>query len=97
MTDIKSNAITTSHSKGLLLESEGGFGRLEILVFKTSLCSVKHIEKVKPALNRNPCIKEWNVDLQDRDNILRIVAENIKAKEIEQVILDAGYACQELF
>ena len=73
----------------------GGMG-FEILVFKTNLSSTKHISKVKPSLNLHPYIKEWNVDLQDCDNILRVVSVNIPAGEVEQIILNAGYFCEEL-
>ena len=69
---------------------------ISILVFKTNLSNINHIRKVKPALNLHPYIKEWNVDLQDCDNILRVVAENIPAREIEQIIINAGYYCTEL-
>lgn len=69
---------------------------MEILIFKTNLSSTKHIGKVKPSLNLHPYIKEWNVDLHDRDNILRVVSENMPAKEVEQIILNAGYFCEEL-
>jgi cell fate (sporulation/competence/biofilm development) regulator YmcA (YheA/YmcA/DUF963 family) len=69
---------------------------MEILVFKTNLINNKHVQKVKPSLNLHPYIKEWNVDLQDCDKILRVVSQNMPAKEVEQIILNAGYFCQEL-
>jgi hypothetical protein len=74
--------------------SGGGGG---ILVFKTNLSSTKHISKVEPFLNLHPYIKEWNVDLHDRDNILRVVSENVPAIEVRQIILNAGYVCEELY
>ncbi|MEP6467803.1 MAG: copper chaperone [Parafilimonas sp.] len=67
-----------------------------ILVFKTNLTNTKHIRKVKSPLNLHPYIKDWNVDLHDCDNILRVVAENIPAREVEQIIVNAGYYCEEL-
>jgi cell fate (sporulation/competence/biofilm development) regulator YmcA (YheA/YmcA/DUF963 family) len=69
---------------------------MEILVFKTNLANARHIQKVMPPLNLHPHIKEWKVDLHDRDNILRVVAENIAAKEVEHLIMNAGYYCKEL-
>lgn len=68
----------------------------DILVFKTNLSSQKHVGKVKLVLNLHPCIKEWNVDLQDQDKVLRVVSQQVEAKEIEQIIAGAGYFCQEL-
>lgn len=69
---------------------------MEILVFKTNLANKTRIQKVKPSLNLHPYILEWNVDLHDSDNILRVVSENIPAEEVEQMIISAGYFCQEL-
>ncbi|HQW84078.1 MAG TPA: copper chaperone [Ferruginibacter sp.] len=69
---------------------------MEILVFKTNLNNTSHINKVKPALNRHPFIKDWNVDLQDCDKILRVVTDNIASNEIEKIILNTGYECKEL-
>jgi len=69
---------------------------MEILVFKTNLSSSKHIRNVKPALNLHPDIKEWNVDLHDRDKVLRVVTENIVSTEVEHIIQTAGYICEEL-
>ena len=70
---------------------------MEILVFKTNLSNTKHISRVKPSLNLHPYIKEWNVDLHDRDKVLRVVSENIPAAEVQQIILNAGYICEELY
>ena len=98
MADKKNNTFTTLDSKvpphpERSRRAGGGGG---ILVFKTNLSNAKHIRKVEPSLNLHPYIKEWNVDLHDCDNILRVVSENIPAKEVEQMILNAGYFCEEL-
>jgi hypothetical protein len=69
---------------------------MEVLVFKTNLSNATRINRVMPSLNLHPNIKEWNVDLHDRDNILRVVAHEIPASEVERMILNAGYYCEEL-
>ncbi|MEP7256610.1 MAG: copper chaperone [Ferruginibacter sp.] len=69
---------------------------MEILVFKTNLTDVDHISNVMPVLNLHPHIKEWNVDLHDTDNILRIVSKSIAPKEVENILQNAGYYCKEL-
>ena len=98
MADKKNNTFTTLDSKvpphpERSRRAGGGGG---ILVFKTNLSNAKHIRKVEPSLNLHPYIKDWNVDLHDCDKILRVVSENIHAKEVEQMILNAGYFCEEL-
>ena len=69
---------------------------MEILVFKTNLTDTKRIADVESLLDVHPHIVQWNVDLKDCDNILRIVSKNIEATEVEQLLLSAGYYCEEL-
>ena len=56
---------------------------MEILIFKTNLKDINHINDIGSGLNVHPDIFKWNVDLQDCDNILRVVANNIPGKELE--------------
>ena len=69
---------------------------IEILVFKTNLTDTKRISDVESLLDIHPHIVQWNVDLNDCDNILRIVSRNIEAQEVENMLLNAGYYCEEL-
>ncbi len=69
---------------------------MEILVFKTNLPDAKRISDIESDLDIHPHIIEWNVDLHDRDNILRIVANNVSPETIENLLFNAGYYCEEL-
>jgi len=69
---------------------------MEILVFKTNLTDVKRISDIEPSLDIHPNVFQWNVDLNDIDNILRVVANNISGEEVENILQDAGYYCEEL-
>lgn len=69
---------------------------IEILVFKTNLADSKRVSEVESLLDIHPHIVQWNVDLKDCDNVLRIVSRNMKAQEIENLLLNAGYYCEEL-
>lgn len=69
---------------------------MQILVFKTNLYDVTRISDIEPDLDIHPHIIEWNVDLHDCDNILRIVSNNIDPAAIETILLNAGYYCEEL-
>ena len=75
----------------------GSKSNTEILVFKTNLTDAKHIKEVESLLDVHPHIIQWNVDLNDCDNVLRIVSRNIAGAEIENILLNAGYYCEELF
>lgn len=69
---------------------------MEILVFKTNLTNPNRISEVESSLDIHPGIYQWNVDLNDSDNILRIVSKSIAAREVENIVLSAGYYCEEL-
>ncbi|MEO5893015.1 MAG: hypothetical protein ABIQ31_22385 [Ferruginibacter sp.] len=69
---------------------------MEILVFKTNLTDVKRISDIESSLDVHPNIFQWNVDLNDVDNILRIVANDMGGEEVETLLLSAGYYCEEL-
>ena len=69
---------------------------MQILVFKTNLTDAKRISDVESSLDIHPEIYQWNVDLNDCDNVLRIVSKNIAAQEVESILLHAGYYCEEL-
>jgi len=69
---------------------------MEILVFKTNLTDVKRVSDIESTLDIHPNIYKWNVDLQDNDNILRVMANDIAGEEVENILLNAGYYCEEL-
>lgn len=57
---------------------------MQILVFKTNLSDSSHINAIESNLNVHPYIFKWNVDLQDRYNILRVGGIILQAKKWEQ-------------
>ncbi len=67
-----------------------------IHVFKTNLNDSRRIQDIEPSLDMHPDVIEWNVDLQDTDNILRVVSSIATTESIEQAVLSAGYYCEEL-
>ena len=69
---------------------------MEILVFKTSLLNSHIINDIGPSLDGHPNIFKWNVDMDDDDNILRIIAKDIKGEEVENMLHSAGHYCEEL-
>ena len=93
MPELTNTALNPAESK---VPTLGGRGGIEILVFKTNLTNTRHIKNVRSGLNQHRYIKEWNVDLHDCDNILRVVAQNIPATEVESIVSTAGYLCIEL-
>ena len=71
-------------------------GYMNILVFKTSITEQEQVGQVSTLLDSVPTIKHWNFDLDDCDNILRIVSNNLDPEAIESLLQTAGFHCQEL-
>lgn len=71
-------------------------GGIEVLVFKTNLSNTNRIADVESKLDIHPGIYKWNIDLNDCDFVLRIVSRNITPTEVENMVLSAGYYCEEL-
>jgi copper chaperone CopZ len=69
---------------------------MEILVFKTNLRFKKQVTAVTTCLNSIDGIVKWNVDLQDKDKVLRIEARDLSPQVIKHTLHRAGYFCEEL-
>lgn len=69
---------------------------MEVLVFKTNLRFKKQITAVTPHINNLQGITRWNVDLYDKDKILRIESIDLSLRMVEVILQHAGYYCEEL-
>ena len=69
---------------------------MDILVFITSVEKPEQVSKVRPLLTAVQAIRDWNFDLEDCDNILRVEANNISPRYIESLLQTAGFNCTEL-
>ena len=69
---------------------------MNILVFKTNVSQERKIMELTPILDTMEGVIDWNFDLHDCDNILRVVTNALLPFQIENQILQAGYYCEEL-
>lgn len=69
---------------------------MEVLVFSTSVKERRQVSKVSTLLAKVQAIIQWNFDLEDCDNILRIEANGVCPRKIETLLQKAGIQCQEL-
>lgn len=68
-----------------------------IFVFKTSVRHKKQVKVLKPYLNGYLLNSQWNFDLEDCDNILRIDSDNCSVKRIMELLNNQGFECLELY
>lgn len=67
-----------------------------ILVFKTNIDTMHKIDIIEPILNSIFQKTNWNFDLEDCDNILRIDTKKNSAQLIIEKITAIGFYCEEL-
>jgi len=66
---------------------------MEILIFKTDVTSKKKATRVGRLLSSIQTIKQWNIDLEDCDSVLRVVATRLKPGLVESLLVRAGFNC----
>ena len=69
---------------------------MEIIVFKTNIKRKKQVALLNQYMETLSGIVRWNVDLWDKDKILRIVSNSVSPRSVEQHLRKAGYYCEEL-
>ena len=68
-----------------------------VLVFRTSVVSQREVEGLQPLLNKIIVPGgQWNFDLEDCDNILRVEAPVPEAVAIIAALRIQGFSCEEL-
>jgi short-subunit dehydrogenase len=69
---------------------------IDVLIFKTNIRYMKDVHKIAPYLRGEQKIRRWNVDLGDIDKVLRIEAEELSTGQVQILVNQAGYFCEEL-
>ena len=67
-----------------------------IFVFKTSVKTKVQVKKLRPHIDKILPGAEWNFDLEDIDNILRIDSEENVDSIIKDLLRTHRYNCEEL-
>lgn len=68
-----------------------------IMVFSTSVSGENSIQEFGWVLNRHPEIADWNIDLQDVDNVLRVEAmDGLLEYEVIDIMKTFGFSCEAL-
>ena len=67
-----------------------------VFVFKTSIRNKQEVQQITPTLNSVLKNGKWNFDLNDCDNILRVVATKDVTNNVITALLLQGFICEEL-
>jgi short-subunit dehydrogenase len=69
---------------------------MDVLIFTTSVSAPEQVNRVQPILTSVQAIQDFNFDLDDCDNILRVVSDDLSPRYIETLLNNAGFTCTEL-
>ncbi|WP_420387450.1 hypothetical protein [Roseivirga sp.] len=70
---------------------------MKLLIFKTNIENESRVKKVNALLAYNPNVMGWSVDLEDRDKVLRIEAEDqVQESDVMDIVNSWGLECVAL-
>ena len=70
---------------------------MEILIFKTNIETNKKVDLLMPVFLNNVDILDWNIDIEDIDNVLRVETNNnVKEHDIISLVKSEGFLCEVL-
>ena len=67
-----------------------------ILVFATNIRTENDKQTISKILNENPEIKQWSLDQEDVDCVLRIVSETLSEEQIIDILDNLNFECTAL-
>ena len=70
--------------------------KMEVLVFKTDIIAKADSENLAQTLTNDHRIKNWNIDQDDIDNVLRIESTEMSPTDVIELVKKLGYRCEEL-
>jgi hypothetical protein len=71
-------------------------GFMDILIFKTDIASRWHVRVLEQLFSPLQGIVKYSVDIEDVDHVLRVVSQSVKAPQVQHVLAQAGYFCEEM-
>lgn len=69
---------------------------MHLIIFKTSVSNQKQVVQLQPLLTALPLIVQHNFDLDDCDNILRIISTDLKPQVICELLETEGFNCETM-
>ena len=72
------------------------FGDAALQVCEVMLKDMTDSRRLNQYMQNISGIVQWNVDLWDKDKILRVVSNSASPRSVEQHLRRAGYYCEEL-
>lgn len=70
---------------------------MNLLIYKTDIDNQQKVERLAVVFDKSRTIKEWSVDMEDIDNVLRIeLDQNTQENEILHLVSASGIHLESL-
>lgn len=70
---------------------------MDIFVFRTNIGTKKLVEALKPVFSKQRAISRWSVDIEDIDNVMRVVTKaRLPEMDIIKMVRNLGFECEAL-
>ena len=69
---------------------------METIKFKTTINCGTCVAKVKPVLDSQDDVSQWEVDTENPDKILTVHGENIDEADLVKVLQKVGYKAERI-
>lgn len=70
--------------------------QVNILIFRTSIRKKQDIRRMAIILDNHPLVRDWNVDFDDWEKILRIESSGLEALKVSEALRDVDIWAVEL-
>lgn len=67
-----------------------------VLVFKTNINSLIQLKKLGQVLKSKKGIQKWNIDLEDKDRVLRIETDRFTEPHVVNLLKPHSIYCEDL-
>lgn len=67
-----------------------------VYVFQTDISSASLFDVIMSLFNSHPHIIQWSVDIEDIDNVLRVISNMEIEQEIIKMVEGSGFECNPL-
>ncbi len=69
---------------------------MDFMIFKTNI-NPTEVDVVRTSLDRIPFIREWTIDVNDVDRVLRVkTSGNFDEEDVMKLLNTCGFHCEEL-
>lgn len=66
-----------------------------IHIFRTNI-QKENLGEIKKVFRKNKAIRQWNVDTEDCDLVLRVVSHELSETDIMTLVVQHGFECADL-